>query len=145
MRPTVAEIGKLYRQAELMPRFKTGSVFEKPWADGRTISYGAYVYAYGQREKVTFGTNKQGWNRVRAELETEKIVQQIERGKWVPPRLEPGGDRLQEAMSGLGVEIDEPFRTFANSWWASRQLGLDASTVSDYEWRLKYLHRFFDR
>src|SRR5947209_7867892 len=60
-------------------------------------------------------------------------------------RLEPGGDRLQEAMSRLGVEIDEPFRTFANGWWASRQLGLDASTVSDYEWRVRYLHRFFDR
>ncbi len=74
-----------------MPRIKTGSVFEKPWADGQTISYGAYVYAYGQREKVTFGTNKLGWNRVRAELETEKIVQQIERGKWVPPRLSQAG------------------------------------------------------
>ena len=144
-RPTVAEIGKLYRHSGLMPRIKTGSVFERPWADGQTISYGAYVYAYGQREKLTFGTNQQGWNRVRAELETEKIVQQIERGKWVPPRLETGGDRLQEAMSRLGVEIDEPFRTFANSWWASRQLSLDASTVTDYEWRLKYLHRFFDR
>jgi hypothetical protein len=44
----------------LMARKHTGSVFEKVWADGTTISYGAYVSAYGQREKVTFGTNKQG-------------------------------------------------------------------------------------
>ena len=63
-----------------MPRPKTGSVFQKPWAGGETISYGAWVYAYGRREKVTFGTNEQGWNRQRAELETEKILQQIERG-----------------------------------------------------------------
>ena len=61
-----------------MPRHKTGSVFEKPWADGETISYVARVYAYGRREKVTLGTNKQGWNLQRAELEAEKLVQRIE-------------------------------------------------------------------
>jgi hypothetical protein len=49
-----------------MPRVKTGSVFE-------------------------IRTNKQGWNRVRAELETEKIVQQIDRGKWVPRGLSRAG------------------------------------------------------
>jgi hypothetical protein len=63
-----------------MPRPNTGNVFEKLWADAETVSYIARVYAYGRREKVTFGTNKQGWNRQRAELETEKILQQIERG-----------------------------------------------------------------
>ena len=100
-----------------MPRPNTGNVFEKPWADGETISYVARVYAYGRREKVTLGTNKQGWNRQRAELEIEKILQQIERGTWVPPRLEPREDRLEDAMSQLGVRVDETFRTFANSWW----------------------------
>ncbi len=55
-----------------MPRPNTGNVFEKPWADGETVSYVARVYAYGRREKVTLGTNKQGWNRQRAELETER-------------------------------------------------------------------------
>ena len=105
------------QEGPLMPRPKTGSVFEKPWADGETISHGAYVYAYGRREKVTFGTNKQGWNRTRAELETEKILQQIERGTWVPPRLEPREDRLEEAMAQLGVQIDETFRVFAKRWW----------------------------
>ncbi len=39
--------------------------------NGDTVSYGARVRAYGRYEKVTFGTNKQGWNRTRAELETE--------------------------------------------------------------------------
>ena len=128
-----------------MPRSKTGSVFEKPWADGETISHGAYVYAYGRREKITFGTNKQGWNRTRAELETEKILQQIDHGTWVPPRLEPRKDRLEQAMSELGVQIDESFRVFAKRWWRAKQLGLDEDTVNDYEWRLGYLHRFFDR
>lgn len=63
------------REISLMSRPNTGHVFEKPWADGETITYGARVRAYGRYEKVTFGTSKQGWNRQRAELETEKIQQ----------------------------------------------------------------------
>jgi hypothetical protein len=98
---------------------------------GETVSYGAQVRAYGRYEKVTFGTNKQGWNRTRAELETERIAQQIDRGTWVPPRLEPREDRLEDAMATLGVHVDESFRVFA--------------TINDYEWRLGYLERFFGR
>ena len=73
-----------------MPRPTQGHVVERPWADGETISYGTQVRAYGRYEWMTFGTNKQGWNRTRAELETERIMQQIERGTWVPPRLNRG-------------------------------------------------------
>jgi integrase len=103
------------------------------------------VYAYGRREKVTLGTNKQGWNLARAELETEKILQQIERGTWVPPRLGPREDRVQDAMAQLGVDVDELFRVFASTWWASKRLNVEAKTVADYEWRLSYLIRFFGR
>jgi hypothetical protein len=128
-----------------MARKNTGSVFEKVWSDGTTISYGAYVSAYGRREKVTFGTSKQGWNTRRAEIEAERIVQQIERGTWVPPRLEPREDRLEGVMADLGVPIDESFRVFAARWWRAKQLGLDHDTINDYEWRLSYLERFFGR
>ncbi len=128
-----------------MPRPTQGHVIERPWSDGKTVSYGAKVRAYGRYEKVTFGTNKQGWNRTRAELETERIIQQIERGTWVPPRLEPPEDRLEQAMSALGVRVDESFRVFAKRWWRSKQLGLDEDTINDYEWRLGYLERFFGR
>jgi integrase len=31
------------------------------------------------------------------------------------------------------------------SWWRSKQLGLDEDTINDYEWRLRYLERFFGR
>jgi hypothetical protein len=96
-----------------MARKHPGSVFEKAWSDGTTISYGAYVRAYGRREKVTFGTNKQGWNTRHAELEAERIVQQIEHGTWVPSCLEPREDRLESAMADLGLTVDESFRVFA--------------------------------
>lgn len=128
-----------------MVRLAQGHVFQRPWSDGETVSYGAQVRAYGRYEKVTFGTNKQGWNRTRAELETERIIQQVERGTWVPPRLEPRQDRLEEAMAALGVPIDESFRVFARRWWRSKQLDLDVDTINDYEWRLGYLERFFGR
>ena len=94
---------------------------------------------------MTFGTNKQGWNCQRAELETEKILQQIERGTWVPPRLQPREDRLEDAMAQLGARVDETFRVFAKRWWKSKRLRIDVSTVTDYEWRLGYLQRFFGR
>jgi integrase len=128
-----------------MARPQVGHVFERPWSDGQTTSYGAQVRAYGRYEKVTFGTNKQGWNRQRAELEAEKIIQQIERGTWVPPRLEPRQDRLENAMAELGVELDETFRAFASRWWRSKQLDLTEKTFVDYGWRLDYLQRFFGR
>lgn len=66
-----------------------------------------------------FGTNRQGWNRIRAELETEPILQQIECRTWVPPRLEPREDRLEEAMAALGVPVEESFGALANSCWRS--------------------------
>jgi integrase len=128
-----------------MPRPTVGHVFERLWADGETVSYGAQVRAYGRYEKVTFGTNKQGWNRTRADLETERIAQQIDRGTWVPPRLEPREDRFEETMATLGVPVDESFRVFGKRWWRSKQLGLDEDTINDYQWRLGYLQRFFDR
>jgi integrase len=133
------------KQGLQLPRQTLGHVLERAWADGVTVSYGAQVRAYGRYEKVTFGTNKQGWNRTRAELEIERIVQQIERRAWVPPRLESSEDRLEQKMAELGVQYDETFRVFAKSWWRSKQLGVEPATVNDYEWRLGYLQRFFGR
>ncbi len=46
-------------------------------------------------------------------------------------------------MAQLGVRVDETFRVFAKRWWKSKQLRIEESTVSDYQWRLGYLQRFF--
>jgi hypothetical protein len=71
--------------------------------------------------------SKQGWNTRRAEIEAKRIVQQMERRTWVPPRLEPREDRLESAMADLSLTVDESFRVFAKRWW------------------LGYLERFFGR
>ncbi|MGN6170954.1 MAG: phage integrase SAM-like domain-containing protein, partial [Solirubrobacteraceae bacterium] len=80
-----------------------------------------------------------------AELETERIIQQIERGTWVPPRLEPREERQAQAMAALGLQVDETFRAFAARWWRSKQLILAEKTFVDYSWRLGYLRQFFGR
>jgi hypothetical protein len=85
------------------------------------------VRAYDRDEKVTFGTNMQGWSRTRAEVETERIIQQIERGTWVPPRLEPREDRLQESMAALGVQVD----AYLQAFWRQRGLSWRSFTVID--------------
>jgi hypothetical protein len=128
-----------------MPRPNTGQVLEHLWKDGETITYMARVHAYGLRERVTLGTSTAGWNRVRAEVELEKILQQVERGTWVPPRLEPTEDRAAAAMAQLGIRVDESFSVFAARWWTSKRLRVQGATVSDYEWRLDYLRGFFSR
>jgi len=94
---------------------RTGEVTEWRWADGTTVTFGARVYTYARREKVASGTDKQGWNRRRAEIELEKIVQQIERGTWIPPRLQLKEDRAATAMAELGLQVDESFRAFEPS------------------------------
>ena len=100
-----------------MARKNTGSVFEKVWADGKTISYGAQVRAYGPLREGHVRDQQAGVEPQRAEIEAERIVQQIERGTWVPPRLEPREDRLEEAMAALGVRSTRRFRVFAKRWW----------------------------
>jgi integrase len=127
-----------------MSRPNSGEVLEHLRKDGRT-TFRARIHAYGVRTRITFGTSEQGWNRRRAELELEKILQQVERGTWVPPSLAVKEDRRAAAMASLGVHIDERFSAFAARWWESKRLRVQDRTIADYEWRLGYIERFFGR
>jgi hypothetical protein len=49
-RSHVADAPSQHETHRLMARYETGSMFEKPWLDGETVSFGAWVYAYGRRE-----------------------------------------------------------------------------------------------
>lgn len=46
-----------------MARPNTGEVTQWPWKNGKTITYGARLYAYGRRHRLVFGTNTQGLER----------------------------------------------------------------------------------
>jgi hypothetical protein len=81
----------------------------------------------------------------RAELELELVVQQIERGTWLPPGLRSKEDRAAAAMVQLGLKVGESFRVFAHRWWSSKQLSIGENTVNDCEWRPAAPQRFFGR
>jgi hypothetical protein len=125
-----------------MARPTSGQVTEWTWKDGRTISFGARLYAYGHRHRLVFGTSRQGWNRTRAEIELESILQQVLRGTWVPP------ERRTSVVQTKAARPDghQPFGGFARKVVdAKKSHGLDDDTIADLEWRLGYLLGHFGR
>jgi integrase len=119
-----------------MGRPNSGEVTERPWKDSSTITLGARLYAYGRRHRLVFGTNVQGWNEVRAEIELESILQQVERGTWVPPEKKTSVKPAREARPD-GHQLFGPFARSVVEGKKNR--GLDEDTIEDLDWRLGYL------
>jgi len=123
-----------------MARPTTGQVTEHRWNNGETITFGARLYAYGRRYRLVFGTNTQGWNRTRAEIELESIQQQAIRGTWVPPQKRTSV--VQAEM--LAADGHHLFWSFARKVVdAKKSHGLDDDTIADLEWKLGYLISHF--
>lgn len=125
-----------------MPRPSTGQVTERAWKNDGTVTFGARLYAYGCRYRLVFGTNRQGWNRTRAEIELESIQQQVVRGTWVPP------ERRTTIVQAKQSDPDgsQPFAPFARKVVdAKKSHGLDEDTIADLEWKLGYLIAHFGR
>ncbi len=124
-----------------MARPNTGEVTRWPWKDGKTITFGSRLYAYGRRHRLVFGTNTQGWNDVRAEIELESILQQVERGTWAPPEKRTSVVRTEAARP----DGHQPFGPFARKVVDAKSHGLDDNTIADLEWKLGYLVGHFGR
>jgi integrase len=125
-----------------MPKPNSGEVTERRWSDGQTVTFGARVRAYGRRHRLTFGSSRQGWNRTRADIALEEILQKIERGTWAPP------DRRTPATHSERARPDghQPFGPFAKKVIASKRAhGLDDDTIAGLQWRLGYLLGEFER
>jgi integrase len=113
-----------------MPRPATGSVEEYRHADGQTVTYRARIRAYGQRHRLTLGTNRQGWNRARAENRVFEIMDEVRRGVWTPPGVHHGPH----------VDDTENLHTTLSRWWASHEGEVDERTRVDYrDFRLRHL------
>ena len=125
-----------------MARPSSGEATEHAWRDGRTVTFGARLYAYGRRHRLVFGTNVQGWNRARAEIELEGILQQVERGTWVPPEKATTVKRL----GAPAPDGHQSFEAFAAGFLETkRSHGLDADTLADIDWKLRHLSAYFGR
>jgi integrase len=130
------------RSAALMARPNTGEVTERLWKDSKTITFGARLYAYGRRHRLVFGTNTQGWNETRADIELESILQQVERGTWVPPEKKTSVKPTREERP----DGHQPFGPFARKVVERKEgHGLAEGTTEDNAWRLGYLIDYFGR
>jgi integrase len=124
-----------------MARPNTGEVTERPWSDGKTITFGARVYAYGRRHRLAFGTNIQGWNTTRAEIELDSIQQQIARGTWVPPEKRT----TVKPKKAIDSDARQSFGVFARQVIeAKKSHGLDEDTIEDLDWRMGHLLGYFE-
>lgn len=114
-----------------MPRPATGTIEHHDWKDGRTASWYLRVRFNGERCRVDLGTNHEGWNEERAQVELDRVNGQIERGTWEPPApmVEP------ESAETLHVTASRLYRRKVAE-------GLGPKTEVDYEWRLSYLLKY---
>jgi hypothetical protein len=104
-----------------MPRAPTGTIVEHHWKDGRTVSFAARVPFHGRKHYVTFGTDADGWNRERAEIEAEKILADIRRGSWVPPERSREGSAPDPPVPEYA---EETIHITLSRWWQTKKTGL---------------------
>ncbi len=62
-----------------------GSIVKRYRERDRQYTYGLRIRAYGERYWVPLGTEREGWNDVRAADRRDEIAALISRGAWRPP------------------------------------------------------------
>lgn len=118
--------------ADVPPR-ATGTIELYEWKDGRTVTFRGRVRFRGQRYRIDFGTNHEGWNAERAQVQLDDILRQCERGTWEPPE--------KVSAPVLAPPEDETVHVTASRWWQRRAGELADNTQADYRWRLDHLLR----
>jgi hypothetical protein len=118
----------------LVPPRATGAIETHEWKDGRTVTFRGRLRFKGGRYRIDFGTNHEGWNAARAQVELDNILRQCERGTWQPPEK-------AAAIEPAPPPQDETVHVTASRWWQRRRGELAASTQADYRWRLDHLLR----
>jgi integrase len=83
-----------------------GSIVKRYRKRDRQFAYGLRIRAYGERYWVALGTEREGWNDVRAADRRDEIAALVRRGAWRPPdtfELDPR-------------ERNPGFHEFASDW-----------------------------
>lgn len=113
-----------------------GQVLERVWKRGR--GYALRFIAYGERQYVTLGFERDGWNREAAEEALADILAEVRLGIWVPPRK-----RKSAASENAGADGAPLFGPFARQLAASRE-GQVSEAHHRYElWTLSHLLPYF--
>lgn len=121
-----------------VPRQATGYVDPHHWTDGKTISWRLQVRANGQRHTVTLGTNHEGWNEERAQVELDTIMAKVRRGTWTPEIAATAPPPQPSPVNPGG----ETIRLTLSRWWQRKKTEVEENTRADYEWRLGHILAF---
>jgi integrase len=114
-----------------------GEVLERDWKSGR--GYALRFSAYGEREYLTLGFERDGWTYERATEELENILADVRRGIWVSPK---------KKKRRTDAEADEEtaktiFGPFARGLVVSRKGQVSDNHLAFMEWALGHLLPYF--
>ncbi len=105
-----------------------GSIVKRYRARDRQYTYGLRVRAYGDRYWIPLGTEREGWNDVRAADRRDEVASLMSRGAWRPPNsfeLDPR-------------EKNPGFHEFASDWLKRYRRTVDESSADKVEYLLSH-------
>jgi hypothetical protein len=105
-----------------------GSIVKRYRKRDHQYTYGLRIRAYGERYWVPLGTEREGWNDVRAADRRDEIAALISRGAWRPLNsfeLDPR-------------ERNPGFHEFASDWLKRYRRTVDESTADKVEYLLSH-------
>jgi integrase len=114
-----------------------GEVKVREWKSGR--GYALRFWAYGERQYVTLGSERDGWNRAKAEEELQNVLADVRRGLWVPERKK---GKTRGGAENRPSEVP-PFGEFAAGLVDEREGQVAEKTTVHERWALGHLMRFF--
>ena len=106
----------------------TGSIVKRYGKRDRQYTFALRMRAYGDKHWVPLGTERDGWNDVRAEDRRDEIAALIRRGAWRPPNTFELDPR----------ERNPGFHEFASDWLKRYRRTVDESTAGKVEYLLSH-------
>lgn len=114
----------------------TGEVKVREWKSGR--GYALRFHAYGERQYVTLGFERDGWNWEKADEELQNVLADVRRGLWVPATKR----KRRGAEEGECGEVPL-FGGFASGLVAEREGQVAEKTTTHEKWALGHVLPFF--
>ena len=114
-----------------------GRVLERNWKSGR--GYALRFRAYGEREYLTLGFERDGWTYKRAEEELENILADVRRGIWVSPKKK----KRRADAEAEGEAARAIFGPFARQLVTSRKGQVSDNHLAFMEWAFGHLLPYF--
>lgn len=105
-----------------------GSIVKRYRKRDRQYSYGLRIRADGDRFWIPLGTEREGWNDVRAADRRDEIAALISRGAWRPPNTFELDPR----------EKNPGFHEFASDWLKRYRRTVDESTADKVQYLLSH-------